>query len=135
MREAVFDSRESGMMGVRILALGKPGACGSGGGCLLVCGGVDSCHCQATGIGIHCRVQLRSGLVAERGSCAKIQLSVGLSHAGLTDSLFVLMQVALSTIMQQSENILFALHSRLLVSAASFIFLTKSKDTSYLFHV
>lgn len=39
-------------------------------------------------------------------------LPAGLSHAGLSDALFIFVQVALSTcIMQECEKILFALHS------------------------
>lgn len=45
--------------------------------------GVDSHHCQAIGIGMHCRVQHRSGLLTEQGSCAITWLPAGLSHAGL----------------------------------------------------
>lgn len=56
-----------------------------------------------------------------------------MSRAGVRGGLFIFVQIALSTcIMQANEKILFALRSRFLVSAYSFIFL-RAKDTSYFF--
>lgn len=69
-----------------------------------------------------------------RGSCAIIQIPAGMSRAGVRGGLFIFVQVALSMcIMQANEKILFALRSRFLVSAYSFIFLTKSKRYFILF--
>lgn len=57
-----------------------------------------------------------------------------MSRAGVRGGLFIFVQVALSTcIMQANEKILFALRLRFLVSAYSFIFLIRAKDTSYFF--
>lgn len=87
-----------------------------------MCCGVGSCHCQDTGVGIHCRVQQKVG------SRAIMQIPAGMPRAGLRGGLFIFVQVALSmSIMQANEKILFALRSRFLVSASSFIFLTQSR--------
>lgn len=84
-----------GMMGAGVLDIRKSRTCGSGGGgSLLVHCEVDSGHCQATGVGI-LRVQQGSGLLAERGSCRALP-------AGLTGSLFIFVQVALSTCIIQA---------------------------------
>lgn len=53
----------------------------------------------------YCRLQQRSGLLAERDSSRALP-------AGLTDGLFIFVQVTLSTcIMQANERVLFPLRS------------------------
>lgn len=126
-------SENLGMMGPTSLDRRKSRTCGSGGGCLSVCCGVGSRHCQDTELGFTVECS-RKWTPYWRGSCAIIQIPAGMSRAGVCGGLFIFVQVALSTcIMQANEKTLFALRSRFLVSAYSFIFLTKSKRYFILF--